>query len=249
MSLCKHCIQGVRHEGTPEGKFETIGGVECYVATPTVDYPMDKVLLYITDVFGFAFVNHQLLVDDFARNGFKVVCPDILQGDPIPEDALLGVEGGFDVFGWLATHGTEYARPPLDKVLAAFKAEGVTSVGAVGYCYGARWVFDLAFDGAITAAVVAHPSLLQVPADLEKYVATAKAPLLINSCEFDSQFPPESQAVSDKIFASFGPGYKRPYFPGCTHGFAVRGDLSNPQVKAGKEGAFKESVEWFMEQM
>jgi dienelactone hydrolase len=52
-------------------------------------------------------------------------------------------------------------------VLAAFKAEGVTSVGAVGYCYSARWVFDLAFDGAITAAVVAHPSLLQVPADLE----------------------------------------------------------------------------------
>jgi hypothetical protein len=29
----------------------------------------------------------------------------------------------------------------------------------------------------------------------------------------------------------------------------VRGDLSNPQVKAGKEGAFKESVEWFMEHL
>jgi hypothetical protein len=27
----------------------------------------------------------------------------------------------------------------------------------------------------------------------------------------------------------------------------VRGDLSNPQVKAGKEGAFKESVEWLKE--
>jgi dienelactone hydrolase len=52
-------------------------------------------------------------------------------------------------------------------VLAALKADGVTSVGAVGYCYGARWVFDLAFDNAITVAAVAHPSLLQVPADLE----------------------------------------------------------------------------------
>jgi hypothetical protein len=65
-------------------------------------------------------------------------------------------------------------------------------------------------------------SLLQLTRLGQKYVATAKAPLLINSCEFDSQFPPESQAVSDKIFANFGPGYKRPYFPGCTHGFAVR---------------------------
>ncbi|KAJ7124351.1 hypothetical protein C8R44DRAFT_734851 [Mycena epipterygia] len=65
-------------------------------------------------------------------------------------------------------------------------------------------------------------SLIQVPADLEKYVATAKAPLLINSCEVDPQFPTEKQAAADKIFAGFAPGYKRLYFEGCTHGFAVR---------------------------
>lgn len=47
----------------------------------------------------------------------------------------------------------------------------------------------------------------------------------------------------------FAPGYKREYFAGCTHGFAVRGDLSIPAVKAGKEGAFKSSVEWFMKYM
>ncbi|KAF7339018.1 Dienelactone hydrolase endo-1,3,1,4-beta-D-glucanase [Mycena venus] len=227
---------------------ETIGGVQCYVGIPTVDYPKDKILLYITDVFGYSFVNCKLLVDDFARNGFKVICPDILHGDPVPADAILGA-GGFDLAGWLKTHGAEYARPPLDKVLAALKADGVTSVGAVGYCYGARWVFDLAFDGAITVAAVAHPSLLSVPADLEKYVATSKAPLLINSCEVDPQFPAPSQAVADKIFADFKPGFKRPYFAGCTHGFAVRGDLNNPVVKAGKEGAFKETVEWLKEHL
>lgn len=30
---------------------------------------------------------------------------------------------------------------------------------------------------------------------------------------------------------------------GCSQ---VRGDMSNPQVKAGKEGAFKSSVEFFI---
>ena len=65
-------LAGVRHEGEPEGalwkywfllrcdadrllhagKWEKIGGVDCYVATPTVDYPKDKVLLYIPDLFG-----------------------------------------------------------------------------------------------------------------------------------------------------------------------------------------------------
>jgi hypothetical protein len=34
-----------------------MSGVECYLGTPTVVYPKDKVLLYITDVFGYSFVN------------------------------------------------------------------------------------------------------------------------------------------------------------------------------------------------
>jgi len=109
-----------------------------------------------------------------------------------------------------------------------------------------RYTFDLAFENIIKVAVISHPSQLKVPEDLEKYAATSKAPLLINSCTTDSQFPLEASAKADEIFGDgkFAPGYKREYFVGCTHGFAVRGDLSNPQVKAGKEGSFKASVEW-----
>src|SRR6266436_857052 len=72
----------------PPGKLETIGGVPCYIATPTVDYPKDKVILFLPDVFGIELENakvcslllcpplllkpQQLLADDFAQNGFKV---------------------------------------------------------------------------------------------------------------------------------------------------------------------------------
>lgn len=74
-----------------------------------------------------------------------------------------------------------------------------------------------------------------------------KAPLLINSCTIDQMFPKESQSKTDDILGNgkFEPGYKREYFDGCTHGFAVCGDLSDPNVKAGKEGAFKAAVQWF----
>ncbi|KAJ7150097.1 alpha/beta-hydrolase [Mycena crocata] len=245
MSLCKDCIKGFRHEGTPAGTMEKIGGVECYVGTPTgVDYPQDKVLLFLADAFGLPLVNNKLLVDDFARNGIKTICPDISNGDPVPVDALFGPEGNFDIYAWCAKHGADVARPPLDNVIRALKGSGVTSVGAVGYCYGGRWVFDLAFDGAISVATVAHPSLLAIPADIEKYIATAKAPLLINCCEFDEQFGQEAKKTADALFAGYAPGYKSVYFEGCTHGFAVRGDLSDLKVKAGKEVAFKETVEW-----
>ncbi|KAJ7038567.1 dienelactone hydrolase endo-1,3,1,4-beta-D-glucanase [Mycena alexandri] len=245
MSFCKDCIKGVTHEGTPEGKIEIIGGIESYVATPTGDYPKDKVVLYISDVFGIHLPNHQLLADDFARNGLRTIIPEILNGDPVPADAL-APGGNFDLEKWLETHGSAETRPPLDKVIAALKADGVASFAAVGYCFGARYVFDLAFENLISSGAVAHPSLLEVPADLEKYVATSRAPLLINSCTNDVRFPHEAQAKADEVFANFAPGYKREYFEGCTHGFAVRGDLSDPKVKAGKEGAFKATVEWFI---
>ncbi|EPQ56721.1 dienelactone hydrolase endo-1,3,1,4-beta-D-glucanase [Gloeophyllum trabeum ATCC 11539] len=250
MSFCKDCISGVRHEGNPEGKIEKIGGVDCYVATPTVDYPKNKVLLFLTDVFGITLTNSQLLADDFAKNGFKVVIPDYLHGDPVPLDAFSG-SSSFNIGDWFKTHGEADTRPLLDKVIAALKEQGVTEFGATGYCFGARYAFDLAFEGIVKAVAVAHPSLLKVPDDLEKYLSTSKAPLLINSCEVDQQFPKEAQAKADEVLGNgkFQPGYTRLYWEGCTHGFAVRGDLSNPKVKAGKEGAFKATVEHLLKHL
>jgi len=243
MSLCKDCIKGVTHEGTPKGKWEKIGGVDSYVATPTGDYPQNKAILFLPDVFGPQLPNAQLLADDFAANGLKAIIPDYLNGDPIPPNAL-NPGGTFNIAEWFPNHTQEKTRPTLNKVVEALKSAGVAELAATGYCYGARYVFDIAFENVIKVAVVSHPSLLKVPEDLEKYVATSKAPLLINSCTYDQQFPLESSTKADEIFKEFTPGYKREYFEGCTHGFAVRGDLSDPKVKAGKEGSFKASVEW-----
>ena len=34
--------------------------MKSYVATPTIDYPKDKVLIYVPDIFGVQLVNHQV---------------------------------------------------------------------------------------------------------------------------------------------------------------------------------------------
>jgi len=249
MSLCSHCISGVRHEGTPEGKIELIDGVACYIATPTVDYPRDKVVLFLPDIFGIELENAKLLADDFARNGFKVVAVDYFNGQALSIEAMNAPE--FNLMAWLKAHGAELIRPPLDKVIAALKADGVKDFAATGYCFGGRYVFDLAFDRVLKVAAVAHPSLLKVPEDLEKFKQTG-IPLLINSCTVDQQFPPESQTQADKILGGGSDTaelYRREYFDGCTHGFAVRGDLTIPAVKAGKEGAFEATVEFFLKHL
>ncbi|KAJ7663926.1 alpha/beta-hydrolase [Mycena polygramma] len=154
-------------------------------------------------------------------------------------------------------HDQGHTRPIINAVIAKLQQDGVKSFAAVGYCFGGRHVFDLAIDKAISVAAVAHPSLLQyrdgqyrggleVPNDLREYAANSEAPLLINSCPVDTMFPPEAQTKADEILTGFAPGYKREHFEGCEHGFAVRGDISDPKVKAGKEGAFKATVEWFL---
>ncbi|KAJ7909412.1 Alpha/Beta hydrolase protein [Mycena leptocephala] len=250
MSFCDDCFKGVRHEGTPEGKTEHLGGVKCYIATPTVEYPKDKVLLYLTDAFGLALSNNLLLADDFARNGFKTIVPDMFNDDPVPQEAF-SPNSTWDGVKWFSSHGPQQIRPTIDSVVAALKEEGVTTFGATGYCLGARYVMDLAFDNVIVASAISHPSMLVIPDDLEKYRNTVTAPLLINSCTTDQQFPLDSQAKADEILGDgkFAPGYRREYFEGCSHGFAVRGDLSDPKVKAGKEGAFQACVKWFLKYM
>ncbi|KAI0369105.1 alpha/beta-hydrolase [Pilatotrama ljubarskyi] len=242
---CEDCVKGVRHEGEPEGKIEQIGGVECYVATPKGEYSKEKVVLFLSDGFGIPLVNNKLLVDDFARNGFRTIMPDLFQGDAIPSDALNRPD--FDRAGWMARHGPDSWKPVLDAVVASLRAEGVTWIGTTGYCFGAPPAWYLALKGESKVTVVAHPSRLQIPEDLEEYRDKAKAPLLINSCETDQAFPQEAQAKADEILGGgkFAPGYERTYWEGCNHGFAVRGDMSNPKIKAGKEGAFDATVKFF----
>ncbi|KAJ3827346.1 dienelactone hydrolase [Lentinula raphanica] len=247
--LCEDCVKGVKHEGEAKGHWESIGGVNCYVGTPaspSQDSKQNKAILYFPDVFGMQLINNQLLVDSFAENGFLTIGVDYFDGDPIPENALEPGAPTFDRNTWFSKHEYSQTRPYVDKVYDALKERGITAFASVGYCFGASYTFPLAIENKIQVAMIAHPSR-SIPDSLQGYFDSSKAPLLINSCEFDPAFPLEACQKADAIFShgNFSPGYKRVHWPGCKHGFAVRGDMSVPEVKAGKEGAFRETVEWF----
>lgn len=113
--------------------------------------------------------------------------PEFLNGDAIEKDALNS--GTFDLMKWLSTHSQKETRPPLDGLIAGLKAQGVTSFAATGYCFGARYVVDLLLDSVIKVAIVAHPSLLKIPEDLEAIKAKS-IPFLWNTCETDFMVRP-----------------------------------------------------------
>ncbi|KAE9401673.1 alpha beta-hydrolase [Gymnopus androsaceus JB14] len=221
MSLCENCVRGT---------WEEINGVNCYIATPSSEYSKEKVLLLLSDLFSPQLVNTQLLGDGFAANGFKTIIPDYYNGDGAPVEALKP-GSTFDRMEWLKRHDLQI---PVRHLIN------------ISYMVLGRYAFDLAFEGVPKVVMVAHPAMLKSPEDLEMYFTKSSAPLLINSCTDDALFPHEAQAKADEIFVEgkFAPGYKREYWKDVSHGFASRGDVTIPVVKAAKEGAFKSSVEW-----
>ena len=82
----------------------------------------------------------------------------------------------------------------------------------------------------LKAAIISHPSRLEVPKVFEELIEKSTAPLLINSCEVDAAFPIDDQRKADEYLGDgkYKAGYKRTYWPGCTHGFAVSILVSSP---------------------
>lgn len=87
--------------------------------------------------------------------------PDLFSGDARGEDTLNNP--AFDKAGWVARHGEDSWKPIVDSVVAALKADGVTGIGATGYCFGAPPALHLAYSNAAQVTVITHPSRLQVP--------------------------------------------------------------------------------------
>ena len=138
---------GVGHE-------EEIGGLKCYV-TGSPESKLAVVL--ISDIFGYQAPNLRKLADKVAASGFYVVVPDFFYGDPYaPENA----DRPLPV--WRKDHGQDKGFEDAKPVIQALKSKGISSIGAAGFCWGAKPVVELAKYGHIQAAVLLHPAFVSL---------------------------------------------------------------------------------------
>jgi dienelactone hydrolase len=100
------------------------------------------------------------LGDSMAKAGYFVVMPDLFDGDPIPLDAI---EKGFEFPPWLSKHPPERVDSIVEATIKEMRERyGVKKIGAVGYCFGGRYVVRfLAKDKGLDAGFAAHPSLVE----------------------------------------------------------------------------------------
>ncbi|GAA5916577.1 protein AIM2 [Sporobolomyces salmoneus] len=239
MSLSSCCATGFIHEGTPVGSIKEVGGVRTYVTLPKGDYDKTKALLFFTDIFGVdTMPNGLLLADSFAANGYATYVVDYLKGDPASMEAYAA--GKLDLGVWLQSHSPkEVALPLVDKVQDALKSEGVKRFGCVSFCYGGRVATDKVLNDTIDVAITAHPSLLQVPEDIEA-LNKKSTPYLFNTASEDGMFTPELAKKSAEILNDNKAFTFIDYEGG--HGFAIRADPSDPKQRKSADDCFENSV-------
>ena len=164
--------------------------MQCYIAESTGERTPTKAILFLTDAYGHKFVNNQvrrpfpcapglpalslrpaqLLADDFARNGFHVVMPDLFCGDSVPSfvpaDASISKEE-FGIMAWVGRHPPETVEGIVAPVVSALRGRGIGRLAGVGYCFGGRIAIDLALRSDVSVCAVSHPSFWKVPEDIE----------------------------------------------------------------------------------
>lgn len=146
---------------------------------------------------------------------------------------------------FIGRNNKDIRYPEMESVFKAVK-QSHKKVGAIGYCYGGWAVFKLGAKGNnyVDAISTAHPSLLT-----KEEISAVGVPVQILAPETDQMLTPELKEYCNAEIPKLGVEYDYQYFPGLSHGFAVRGDQNNAEQKKGLERAKNSAVYWFSQHL
>uniref|UniRef100_A0A0D9WG90 Dienelactone hydrolase domain-containing protein n=1 Tax=Leersia perrieri TaxID=77586 RepID=A0A0D9WG90_9ORYZ len=217
-----------------EGKVvDSFGGIKAYISG--ADDSKAAVIL-ASDVYGFEAPNLRKIADKVASSGYFVVVPDFIHGDPfVPANTERPIQV------WIKEHGPDKGFEEAKPVIAALKEKGVSSIGAAGYCWGAKVVVELAKAHEIQAAVMCHPSFVTVD-DIKE----VKCPIAILGAEVDHLSPPEVVKQFEQVLSSKSEiGHFVKIFPGVAHGWTVRYKSDDAHAVKSAEEALADMIDWF----
>ncbi|KMZ63451.1 Dienelactone hydrolase family protein [Zostera marina] len=235
----EQCCENPPALNTSSGKgvvLDDYGGLKSYVVG---SHNSTKAIILISDVFGFEAPNLRKLADKVAEIGFLVVVPDYFYGDPYLPDVPTN-----PLNIWIKSHMTDKGFEDSKPLIAALKSNGVTAIGAAGFCWGGKVVAELSKsdDDCIKAGVMIHPSLVVV-----EDIKEIKTPIAILGAETDYISPPQLINEFDDILSS------KPeidsfvkIFPGVKHGWSVRYDVNDETGVKRAEEAHQHMIDWFM---
>ncbi|KAK7292368.1 hypothetical protein RIF29_08146 [Crotalaria pallida] len=215
------------------GHVQILAGLNSYI---TGSPSSNLAVLLVSDIYGYEAPNLRNLADKVAAAGYYVVVPDFFNGDPYnPEIA----ERPLPV--WIKDHGTDKGFEDAKPIIEALKSNGVSAIGAAGFCWGAKVVVELAKFKLIQGAVLLHPSFVNVD-DIEG----VDIPTAILGAEIDRMSPPELVKQFEQVLAA-KPGVDShvKIFPKVSHGWTVRYNTEDAEAVKAAEEAHQDLLDWF----
>ncbi|KAH3684747.1 hypothetical protein WICPIJ_004278 [Wickerhamomyces pijperi] len=145
---------------------------------------------------------------------------------------------------WAPRHTNEITRPIFESFLKALHDDLKPEfLGLIGYCFGAKFVIQqLTETGYATVGALAHPSRITI-----EEVAAVTKPILISASEIDRTFTRELRYQTEEKLVEIGADFKIDLFAAkgkITHGYAVRGDISDRDIKYAKEKTFQDQLSY-----
>jgi dienelactone hydrolase len=143
------------HTGSPKGSIKSVADTRIYFSYPPGKEYFNGILLF-PDANGIDQINTQLIADEYARQGYLVLVPDLFHDDPCRTSTVE------ELYQWLALHPVERVDPVVELTLKEMWRLGCMSIAGVGYCFGAKYVIRnlTGLEGKLSAGFVAHPSFV-----------------------------------------------------------------------------------------
>mmetsp|Transcript_64845 Transcript_64845/g.210187 ORF Transcript_64845/g.210187 Transcript_64845/m.210187 type:complete len:284 (-) Transcript_64845:119-970(-) len=219
----------------PRGMDEFLEDLPVYVA----GQPGPKAVVVLPEIFGFA-GRLKGICDTLADEGYFVVMIDSFRGD--------SAAGKANPLEWIAkTPFDTVVGPDLKRVFSYLETQGASSVGALGFCWGA-WAFCKASAAGLPfkAGAGAHPSIgLEAAAFGGDEAALARGvamPVLLLPAGNDGPAVKPGGQVAALLAAAGGSSHE---YPGMAHGWVTRGDLRDAAVKRDAEDAMRRILAHF----
>ncbi|KAK4447156.1 putative hydrolase [Podospora aff. communis PSN243] len=244
MSSC--CLRGFHWGGQPVGRETTVNGQSCYVTGSSADVA----IIVIHDLYGWTFSNTRLLADHYAAEvDATVYVPDFF-GGAVLSPALIDNPaewGKLDLPGFMERNSKAVRFPEMASFATYLRTQHAC-IGAVGFCYGGWAAFQLGGkqeDGQaplVDCITAAHPTFLT-----EDEMRNVGVPAQILAPEVDPMFTAELKAYAVNEIPKVGVPFSYQYFPGLSHGFAIRGNREDVAETKGLERGMRAVVAWFRE--
>lgn len=157
------------------------------------------------------------------------------------------------------TNRQSVVQARLSSFISGIRTSPSTSslkVGAAGFCWGGKYAFLLTHDTPksrinvpgssepqplIDCAFAAHPSMLSVPADVER----VQRPLSVAVGDTDMALSVEGIRSVQAILTKKGEDHEVVILEGGKHGFAVRTDPNDELQSRYADVAEKQALAWF----